>query len=379
MTVEQQTVAPDWQTALDPQLVQRLARPLVSPGVIDRGRITTVRAPADHAISRSALMTELAQRHSSVERAPGNQPLIVLAQRLPRGDAGEATPPAAARELPRVSAQPLPAAARLAPASTPQPVTLARRIDPAQPADRPIVSGAPRGDGPASTRVVVAPLVTPGSASPTIARTAAPYPAAPRLAGASPLVPASAAPAPQRVSAAAPGAPAIVARVPAPTVASASPDVARVVVAPLTAETRRVSAAPAPVAHAATRPTGTVVQRVVEGGVMRSTPSAQPAVLVRSSSASQAIQRSADMPVVAARSVTGAESSGTISRAIDSSVGGEMPIDSSVGPASSTSEQHTTTTHEQPLDTDALVETVLRKLSRQLAVEQERRGVQRWP
>jgi hypothetical protein len=32
-----------------------------------------------------------------------------------------------------------------------------------------------------------------------------------------------------------------------------------------------------------------------------------------------------------------------------------------------------------PVDTEALVDSVLRKLSRQLAVEQERRGLQRWP
>lgn len=380
MTVEQQTAAaPDWQAALDSQLVQRLVRPLISPGVIDRGRVTAVRAPADHAINRSALMTELAQRHSSVERHLGAQPPIVLAQRLPRAEAGE-TAPAAARELPRVIARTLPAAARPTPASTTQPATIARHIDPASPPDRPVVSATARSVSLPSTPLPVALPVTPGSAGGTIARAAAatPSPGA-RSAAALPVVQSSVASAIQRVPATTTSAAVMRASVPAPSMPSTSPTAARAVVAPLAFETRRAPAASGPIIRAEARPIGTIVQRAVEPGFTRGSPPVQPA-MPTPGSAPPAIQRSADLPVVAARSVTSSHSAEQISRAFDSSVGGDMPIDSSTTPASSTSEQHGTTTPEQPpVDTDALVETVLRKLSRQLAVEQERRGLQRWP
>lgn len=381
MTVEQQTAAaPDWQAALDSQLVQRLVRPLISPGVIDRGRVTAVRAPADHAISRSVLMTELAQRHSSVERHLGNQPPIVLAQRLPRAEAGETTTPAAARELPRVIARTLPAAARPTAASTTPPATIARRIDPASSPDRPVVSATSRGVSLPSTPLPVALPVMPGSAGGTIARAAAgTLPPGARPAAALPVVQANVASAIQRVPATPTGAAVMRAGVPTPSMPSTSPTTARAVVAPLASETRRTPAATRSIIRAETRPTGTIVQRAVEPGFTRGSPPVQPAMSTPGS-APPAIQRSADLPVVVARSVTGTHSTEQISRAIDSSVGGDMPLDSSTTPASSTSEQHGTTIQEQPpVDTDALVETVLRKLSRQLAVEQERRGLQRWP
>lgn len=380
MTADQQTAAsPPWHAALDSQLVQRLIRPLHSPGVIDRGPITAVRAPADHTISRSVLMGELAERHSSSERRLGDQPPIVLARRLPTGEAGDAATPSAPRALPRVSARPLPAAAQMASLSPAPPVALARAVDPASPVVRPLVT--PRSATPMIARTIdpASPVVRPsvsvaarGSSAPGVPATVAQ--SAAHSTPAVPVVQPSAAPAVARTPAAVPGATALRASSSLTSVAAPGPTVRRAVVTPLAAAASttvmRASQA-SPVTSAAARPMGTLVQRGVDSAPAQDQPPVPPA-------APLTVQRSVALPVVAARS-PGAESGALISRTIDSSVGGELPIDSNTSPAASTAEHASPTSPEPPVDTDALVETVLRKLSRQLAVEQERRGLQRWP
>jgi hypothetical protein len=396
----------DWQSALDPQLTQRLTRPLVRPGVISRDLATSVQARGERMISRSPLMSELVQRQGSVAANVSGQLPIVTAQALRRQEqSASPAAPAAPRDLPRVGARPAVTPVASAPptiarsfdpsASAPPTIsvrplsgaatgagatTIARSFDSAAASAPPVVRSSGQGaraagdsaesiSGPAGTPPVVTPRSTTGGAagalrsdqarpvvtaartSATIARTPDPS-----IAGAEtrPVVRVGATPAIQRAS---------LAETAAGGTAANGATTARPVV------TASAPAAP---------PSAPRVQRMAQLSAAPQSAPIQRAVAPASSPTTSTPAPS--LPVVAARSAVSVErvGSGVISRALDSSVSDEPPPSAvEAAPVSVTST--TEKAAASPVDTEALVDSVLRKLSRQLAVEQERRGLQRWP
>ncbi len=69
-----------WQNTLNPQLVQRLMRPIVQPGVIGSALADQIRSRSDRWSNRLPLLTQITQQHRLSEGSPAGQPPIVYAQ-----------------------------------------------------------------------------------------------------------------------------------------------------------------------------------------------------------------------------------------------------------------------------------------------------------
>src|SRR5262249_31502497 len=99
-TMTTDSSAPDnmtWQHALDAQLVQRLARPLVQPGVIDRRLGPSLARRATAARARLPLLADLARRRGSAEDERVAQRPIVYALRRAEPAPIDGEPPDAPR------------------------------------------------------------------------------------------------------------------------------------------------------------------------------------------------------------------------------------------------------------------------------------------
>src|SRR5262249_12019633 len=141
--------------ALDAQLVQRLARPLVQPGVIDRRLGQSLARRANAARDRLPLLADLARRRGSAEDERVAQRPIVYALRRAEPAPIDGEPPDAPRSAatitrPLVDASVPPADAAGDPASSIAPLQRAdacpasapRPSDPAPAQSRGVDSGA---------------------------------------------------------------------------------------------------------------------------------------------------------------------------------------------------------------------------------------------
>lgn len=73
-----------WQNNLDPKLIQRLIRPVVQPGVIGTQMARMIISRSQNFSNRLPLLSQIAQRQTSVAGFQAEQTPIVYAQMLPR-------------------------------------------------------------------------------------------------------------------------------------------------------------------------------------------------------------------------------------------------------------------------------------------------------